>query len=63
MDSTPTIDEPADRIFAWRRGFNASWLIDLGITLNSFSESLPPIQTARYPLSGAQAGRLAGDCG
>ena len=38
MNSIPTIDEQADRVFAWRRGFNASWLIDLGIKLNLFSE-------------------------
>jgi len=33
-----TADDQAARIFAWRRGFNATWLIDLGIKLNLFAD-------------------------
>lgn len=31
-------DDQAAKIFAWRRGFNATWLIDLGIKLKLFAD-------------------------
>jgi len=31
-----TADSQAERIFAWRRGFNAMYLIDLGVRLGLF---------------------------
>jgi hypothetical protein len=33
-----TADDQAARVFAWRRGFNATWLIDLGIKLKLFAD-------------------------
>jgi len=33
-----TVEAQAAKVFAWRRGFNASWLIDLGIKLGLFKD-------------------------
>lgn len=34
----PSADDQAAKVFAWRRGFNATWLIDLGIKLKLFAD-------------------------
>jgi ubiquinone/menaquinone biosynthesis C-methylase UbiE len=36
VPSSPSADQQVDRIFAWRRGFNAMHLIDLGLQLGLF---------------------------
>ena len=54
MSTSRTPEEQAARVFAWRRGFNASHLIDLGIKLGLFRElAANPSSTAE-----AVAGRL-----
>ena len=47
MDSAVTVEDQAARVFAWRRGFNASHLIDLGIKLGLFKDlAANPASTA-----------------
>ena len=53
--STPSVEEQTARVFAWRRGFNAMHLIDLGTRLGLFAE------LARAP--GQDAAALAAQLG